>query len=213
MGSAVTQPALNRNPELQIVLTPPKFRFSHDLESLWWIALWILIYRVAYPEARALAKDVYTHDFRPTDKRKHLFKMGNCSGFLRNCIRPDLADCALPLAEFRNALYESYQDKSNVDNMLNPTSYVKTYCDTWTCLCSWMDVITTVVSANGNIVLEDMDDGKPQSPQPEHRQNKRPHTWEEDEDEFLPRTKREGEATQEREPRPKQTKVAGQYTE
>lgn len=45
---------------------PPSFLFQHDMEPLWWVALWILLYRVKHPAALKVAKVVFTYGKVPT---------------------------------------------------------------------------------------------------------------------------------------------------
>lgn len=47
----------------------PKFRFQHDLESLWWILVWILLYRVGGETAHTLMKKIFTYNDTPSEAR------------------------------------------------------------------------------------------------------------------------------------------------
>lgn len=40
----------------------PKFRFQHDLESLWWILVWVLLYRVG-------GEKIFTYNDTPSEAR------------------------------------------------------------------------------------------------------------------------------------------------
>ncbi|KAF7776854.1 hypothetical protein Agabi119p4_5247 [Agaricus bisporus var. burnettii] len=60
-------------------LPPPqraKHRFQHDLESLWWVALYILIYRVAHRPGKKLSGNIFTRSRVPTGARRQLFEGG-----------------------------------------------------------------------------------------------------------------------------------------
>ncbi|EKM75056.1 hypothetical protein AGABI1DRAFT_95165 [Agaricus bisporus var. burnettii JB137-S8] len=62
--------------QTDVMEVPPqraKYRFQHDLESLWWVALYVLIYRVDYPPGKELSKKVFTRSRVPTGARQELF--------------------------------------------------------------------------------------------------------------------------------------------
>lgn len=105
---------------------PPKFRFSHDLESLWWIALWILIYHVKYPQGLKLAEEVYTRDPAPSFMRCFLLTTKNCSDYLLRHIDARSESCVSDLVESRNARLHSDCDFYVVD-IWDPMTYAETY--------------------------------------------------------------------------------------
>jgi hypothetical protein len=60
--------------------TPPqpplllKYRSQHGLESLWWVALYILIYRVDHPAGKVLSDKIFMSTSSPTMARRELFE-------------------------------------------------------------------------------------------------------------------------------------------
>lgn len=50
-----------------------KYQFQHDLESLWWVALWVVLYRVGGAKAAELTKNIFVYSRTPTQTRIAFF--------------------------------------------------------------------------------------------------------------------------------------------
>jgi hypothetical protein len=74
-------PFNDQQPPVRKFQTPPqppppllKYRSQHDLESLWWVALYILIYRVDHPAGKVLSNKIFMSISLPTMARRELFE-------------------------------------------------------------------------------------------------------------------------------------------
>ncbi|XP_006457561.1 hypothetical protein AGABI2DRAFT_123418 [Agaricus bisporus var. bisporus H97] len=99
--------------------SPPqraKYRFQHDLESLWWVALYILIYRVVHPPGKMLSKKVFTHNRVPTGARRELFG-GAIEWALGKSLHPALKldSIVIAMSAIPPILYQSYLMDEPVD--------------------------------------------------------------------------------------------------
>ncbi|KAJ3562683.1 hypothetical protein NP233_g9420 [Leucocoprinus birnbaumii] len=89
---------------------PPRHRFHHDLESLWWIIVWLLLVRVDFEEVprengQLLEEQIFTHQSMPNARRARFFKEIVKDGVTH----PDLADAVVCLNEIRAGLVTIYQ--------------------------------------------------------------------------------------------------------
>lgn len=111
----------------------PKFRFQHDLESLWWIALWIVLYRVKHPVALELADDVFTEDECPTQDRIDLFTNNAFARQLKPVTPSELSAVVQNLNKIRLMLYFSYVDDSFSGDgvMFDSATYSEIYVIVW----------------------------------------------------------------------------------
>ncbi len=116
-------------------LKPPplKFRFQHDLESLWWIALWIILYRVNHPKAVEVAGDVFTDDEIPSRDREELFISKKFAGYLMSIIPAELSSVVGSLDYIRAVLYFSYADEhfSGDSVVFEAANYAEIYQMLW----------------------------------------------------------------------------------
>ncbi len=112
---------------------PPKFRFQHDLESLWWIALWIVLYRVKHPAALAVAKRVFTYGELPSPRRSKLFAKPKFAKYLKSIIPKELSSFVESLSGVREILYFSYVDQrfSGDGVMSEAATYSDIYLHVW----------------------------------------------------------------------------------
>lgn len=112
---------------------PPKFRFQHDLESLWWIAVWFLLCRVRHPKALVVADDVFTEDDYPTKDRKDFFTNEAFVGDFKRIIPEKFFFVVESLENIRGMLYFSYADESFSGDrvMFNPATYSDIYNIAW----------------------------------------------------------------------------------
>lgn len=111
----------------------PKFRFQHDLESLWWIALWIVLDHVRHPEALKLADDVFTEYEYPTRDRIDLFANSTFASQLKPVITNELFAVVQNLNRIRLMLYFSYVDASfsRDEVMFDSATYSENYFIVW----------------------------------------------------------------------------------
>ncbi|KAF5363409.1 hypothetical protein D9756_001077 [Leucocoprinus leucothites] len=106
------------------------FRFSYDLESLWWIMLWFFLTRVNYSPAYNLARRVFTHNIKPSKTRGAVFKTRSGKSVISEAIPPEFKD-VYPWVEYiRIQLLSSHTESS-----LNSQDYAILYGTYWKNLC------------------------------------------------------------------------------
>ncbi|XP_006457559.1 hypothetical protein AGABI2DRAFT_123416 [Agaricus bisporus var. bisporus H97] len=125
---------------------PPRmrFRFQHDLESLWWVALYILIYRVRYDLGKTLSEKVFTRSHVPTVARRELFELaGVAQRELEESMLPALQHESIvrSMGFIRATLYKSYFMEEPVD----PKVLDELYCDVFQLLALVVVTIKTKV--------------------------------------------------------------------
>lgn len=115
--------------EKEPLTTPVKFRFQHDLESLWWVTLWILLYRVGGDAALKLEEKIYTYSNIPSDERVGFFESrgDNLTGHIREELNPLVST----ILDIRGIIGDSYQDKEKSENFKNHKSYHDIYKGVW----------------------------------------------------------------------------------
>jgi len=69
--------------DLEDTLPGVQFNFQHDLESLWWLLLWVVTQGVEHPESQQFAKTVFSNQSRPSMARTHVF---TSPGYLQTCL-------------------------------------------------------------------------------------------------------------------------------
>lgn len=108
--------------------TPFMYRFIHDLESLWWIVLWILTARVDHPESNEWAANVYAYVLSPTNTRRDVFETdGELASALERVLHPKLGSCIYKLEYLRTALLGAYLSEDLFNNKHDPKAYIKVY--------------------------------------------------------------------------------------
>lgn len=96
---------------------PVIHNFQHDLESLWWIVLWIVTMRMNHPPSQKHARPIFQNSLIPSPARSAAFKHGlmQMQGILLNQLVPFLD----ALERVRSSLYGQYwqlgEDKQNED--------------------------------------------------------------------------------------------------
>lgn len=108
---------------------PMKFRFQHDLESLWWVALWILLYRVGGDKALKLVGDIFQRGDTPSMERTKFFT--EYKDGLSDYIHDDLKFLASSVLDIRDALIDSYTDEEKTRNLLAHKEYTTIYNAVW----------------------------------------------------------------------------------
>ncbi|RXW20599.1 hypothetical protein EST38_g5253 [Candolleomyces aberdarensis] len=103
-----------RNEARQRIVCPPsekhplRHNFQHDLESVFWIALWIVTARIDHPPSRQNANLIFTStaDLHPSTARQSAFVL-NIIGTLSECLVEPLLPLAHTLEKVRNDLYRA----------------------------------------------------------------------------------------------------------
>ncbi len=113
----------------QGLVGPVKFRFQHDLESLWWVALWILLYRVGGIAALVLAREIFTHGKIPSEERVAFFESRDDD--LTGIIREELKPLVAVILDIRGIIGDSYLDIEKTQNFMKPSTYSDIYRDVW----------------------------------------------------------------------------------
>ncbi|KAF9449014.1 hypothetical protein P691DRAFT_703938 [Macrolepiota fuliginosa MF-IS2] len=142
----------------------PKFKFQHDLESLWWIILWIFLCRVKFSSESAaqLRAMIFQASDTPDVMRRYLFT--NSSSYfnskLRNCLHPRHTATIRALDGIRTALCDSYGSKDMFTNIDKPTAYGPIYALFWSSLLS---IVNYIVSEKDPVPLDVDADYEPSS--------------------------------------------------
>lgn len=132
---------------------PPRFRFQHDLESLWWVALWIVLCRTKHPKALEVADVVFTYNEIPTPDRRRLFTNKAFAPFLTSIIPAEISPLVGGLDNIRAMLHFSYVDAGfSGDNTV--ISNVKRYSGIYQKV--WSGFSSLLVHAEG--ISYDFDD-------------------------------------------------------
>ncbi|KAF9443849.1 hypothetical protein P691DRAFT_712676, partial [Macrolepiota fuliginosa MF-IS2] len=103
------------------------FCFQHDLESLWWVIIWIFLCRVKTSDASKLADDVFTSDYTPTRKRVDFLVGSTLKHRLPGVVNPHLVSLVGELNYIRAVLCNSYTDKEMFGNRSKPVQYATIY--------------------------------------------------------------------------------------
>ena len=92
-------------PSLPAPNPPIIYNYLHDVESLYWVHLWILLSRISHGPSLMLANEVFLNDGYPSGKRRTLFE----NGINEATFHPDVQ----PLVRFLNgvplALLDAYR--------------------------------------------------------------------------------------------------------
>ncbi len=97
------------------------FRFNpmHDLESIWWIAIWTLLSRSPAGVNRKMYKDVFD------SKRDRFWILRDGFGHLCNALPPEFAAGRVtdPMYELQTGLMEGHEKATASRNTFDSTSY------------------------------------------------------------------------------------------
>ncbi|KAF9543025.1 hypothetical protein CPC08DRAFT_716824 [Agrocybe pediades] len=100
---------------------------QHDVESLWWLKLWILTFCVNHPESREWAGLVFRNSLNPSKKRRGAFT-SNIDRLLSDKLRPDLVEpFAFSMGRFGRRLREEYIGREQADEVLDLNACGKVY--------------------------------------------------------------------------------------
>ncbi len=108
---------------------PLHFRFQHDLESLWWVVLWIILYRIGGGNALQLAWQIFTCSARPSGARVDFFT--STADDLTEYIHEDLKPLVPHVLSIRAILRLSYQDKEKTERLMDHKEYHDIYEQMW----------------------------------------------------------------------------------
>jgi hypothetical protein len=130
------RPAAQRSSRL--AQWPPFYRFDYDLESLWWIFLWIVLSRVLHKPARDLSEVVFTYSTRPNPGRTKIFKDLEDPSILE-AMDPKLETLAHPIYTILSLLHSSYREiPDSLDH------YLKTLANFWDILQDMASLIDKI---------------------------------------------------------------------
>ncbi|KAF9449016.1 hypothetical protein P691DRAFT_774983, partial [Macrolepiota fuliginosa MF-IS2] len=140
-----TQPRFLTNPNAvrkrnnkRSVRSPPKFKFQHDVESLWWIILWILLCRVKFSNefVAELKVTIFRVSDTPDPMRRDLFTSDSDSfiSYILQGLHPNHIDYVGELDDIRTTLRDSYTNKDMFDNINKPNAYGPIYDEIWSLL-------------------------------------------------------------------------------
>jgi len=130
-------PSLSRSPH-------PRDRPQHGVESLWWVKLYLLAYRVDYPAGDEFPDLVFMNTSLPSVTRRQLFEYpGQVQRDLESYLHPGLQHHSIPglMQKIRNILYASYLGKE-----ADGHKYMgKLYCRVFRSLDKLVNIIKTEV--------------------------------------------------------------------
>jgi hypothetical protein len=129
---------------------PPRlnYRSQHGLESLWWVALYILIYRVDHPAGNLLSNKIFTSTSLPTVARQELFEdEGEVIRELKQALHPALQHKLImdSMHEIARVLFTSYF----MDNPTDPEALGQVYHHVFRNLAILVLTIKTKVEVEG----------------------------------------------------------------
>ncbi|KAF9441707.1 hypothetical protein P691DRAFT_545909 [Macrolepiota fuliginosa MF-IS2] len=102
--------------------------FQHDLESLFWIALWIVLARVNYELSQAYAKLIYVNEIRATSERSSVFTDAEIlNGTLSKKLHPSLESFIPLLATMAGTLFNAYLARDQENKVLEIGAYAPVY--------------------------------------------------------------------------------------
>jgi hypothetical protein len=145
----VSSMALNEDivPHPNITSPSLRYNFAHDLESLWWIMVWIIIVRIK--GAAWLYEMIFTVLDSPHPHRESFFLKGDLlPRRLRSLIHNTLCDCKAHtfLAIYNHSLYKFYESGERQ----NASNYQNIYRTVWGAMEYFIQKISGV-----NMELED----------------------------------------------------------
>lgn len=85
--------------------------YQHDVESLWWLQLWIIMCKVDHAPSAIAAEPVFREHGAPTTERLNAFQSAGAFDVLRNSIKPELASVATALGNLRIMLLRFYRTR------------------------------------------------------------------------------------------------------
>ncbi|KAF9441182.1 hypothetical protein P691DRAFT_739850 [Macrolepiota fuliginosa MF-IS2] len=130
-GSAtpLDTPPEDKRPPLRVL-----FRFQHDLESLWWIIVWILLCRVKGGPETPLPDTIFAPTYTPTHGRIEFFMLETFKLEIRGAIHPRLHGSIDSLNNIRAALYNFCVSEETFYKADDPVVYIGVYNEVWKCL-------------------------------------------------------------------------------
>lgn len=108
---------------------PWKFRFQHDLESLWWVMLWIVLYRVGGAKGLVLAKMIFIYSRTPSPSRITFFLTQKPS--LNDHINHKLQKLSPYFIEIQNVFLNFDTSSETTDNPFRHADYARIYGGVW----------------------------------------------------------------------------------
>lgn len=91
---------------------PVVYNFQHDLESLWWIALWILTARVDHPASQLYAQLIFINGLQCSNERANVFtREDHLAAQLREVLHEKLHSFIGYSADFGKLLWSAYMQR------------------------------------------------------------------------------------------------------
>lgn len=82
--------------------------YQHDLESLWWLLLWIILTRIGYQKSRDAALNIFQETRTPTAERRIVITKGFTPS-LFDCFHPDTNVLREEMVDLRESIYSYYK--------------------------------------------------------------------------------------------------------
>ncbi|KAF9440106.1 hypothetical protein P691DRAFT_780148 [Macrolepiota fuliginosa MF-IS2] len=142
----------------------PRYKFQHDLESLWWIILWIFLRCVQFSNESAadLGAMIFQASDTPDPTRRNLFTDDSRSFIsnLRSCLHPQHIVTIRALDGIRGTLCNSYISKDMFNDIDKPTAYGPIYVGVWSFL---LPIVNYIVGEKDPVPLYVGPDYEPSS--------------------------------------------------
>ncbi len=120
-------PELSTN-TVEATTWPVVYNFQHDLESLWWIALWVLLARIAHEASQQYARTIYVNRLGCPQERAHVFvNKGRLVEKLRETMHSSLRGFINLLDEWRVAFLGFYTSRETGDKLGDLQTYSGPY--------------------------------------------------------------------------------------
>ncbi len=106
------------------------YNFQHDLESLWWIALWVILVRIGQEASQLYARTIYISRLICTPERGGAFLAdGYLAQDLERVLSPEASPFAQGLEKCRMELKKAYWYRELEGKEDDPNSYAKIYSE------------------------------------------------------------------------------------
>ncbi|KAF8870816.1 hypothetical protein BD779DRAFT_509185 [Infundibulicybe gibba] len=103
---------------------PVRFNFQHDLESLWWVLLWVVTRGLDHAPSRKFADKVFQHQSEASaERRSVIMDETYLLDELEKCLHPSVQKYGASLDQCLMQLRASYEQREQAGNLENPASY------------------------------------------------------------------------------------------
>ncbi|KAF8882556.1 hypothetical protein BD779DRAFT_1674902 [Infundibulicybe gibba] len=128
---------------------PVRFNFQHDLESLWWVLLWVITEGPDHTSSRKFADKIFQNRPQASTQRRRVVKNSNylleVAGF-----HPSVLTYGDSLSRCMVALYLSYLDREQKDRLDESASYAGAHGEVY----RLFEYLKTTFNGNEDVAIE-----------------------------------------------------------